>query len=64
MIEIHCQLRCVGCGALKSTVIQMGLENFARLSTGGLQFTPKHDLKLLDLGDWRVEAGRLRCSHC
>lgn len=64
MIEIHCQLRCVGCGALKSTVIQMSIQRAARLSTGALQFIPNDYMKLIDIGDWRLEADRLRCSHC
>lgn len=64
MIEIHCQLRCVGCGSLRTTVIQMRIDDFARLAGGSLSFCPKEELRLLDLGNWRVDAGALRCPRC
>ncbi len=65
MIEIHCQLRCAGCGSLRSTIIQMRVEDALRLSGGSLRFVPREQLTLLDIGDWRLdEHNAIRCRRC
>lgn len=63
MIEIHCNLRCA-CGAYQAAVVQMRIAEFLAINTGGLRFTSREQMTLLDIGDWKMEAGSLRCPRC
>lgn len=64
MIEVPATLRCIGCRSTRAVVLQMSPAWAFANDSGGLVFQPKEELRILDIGDWRVDAGAFRCPRC